>query len=72
MTGRPICEKTGFRQVGELLELDLRRFRVEVTFVMAKMAYTPIREENWSWKSIGSGEEIEERGVPRRRNETVV
>ncbi|KAL9071450.1 MAG: hypothetical protein Q9161_004167 [Pseudevernia consocians] len=39
--GKPIYEKVGFRQVGELMELDLRPFDVEATFVMAKMAYIP-------------------------------
>ena len=39
--GKPIYEKIGFRQVGELMELDLRPFGVETTFVMAKMAYFP-------------------------------
>ena len=37
--GRPIYEKMGFRQVGELMELDLRALGVKATFVMAKMAY---------------------------------
>ena len=39
--GRPVYEKMGFRQVGELMNLDLRPFEVEATFVMAKMAYIP-------------------------------
>lgn len=43
--GQPIYEKMGFRQVGELMELDLRPFGVETTFVMAKMAYMPIHGE---------------------------
>ena len=43
--GRPIYEKMGFRQVGELMELDLRPFGVETTFVMAKMAYFIGREK---------------------------
>ena len=41
--GKPIYEKIGFQQVGELMELDLRPFDVEATFVMAKMAYIPSR-----------------------------
>lgn len=36
---RPIHEKMGFRQVGELMELDLRPYSVRATFVMARMAY---------------------------------
>ena len=43
--GKPIYEKMGFRQVGELMELDLRPFGVETTFVMAKMAYFIGREK---------------------------
>ena len=39
--GRPIYEKMGFRQVGELMELDLGSYGVEGSFVMAKMAYWP-------------------------------
>lgn len=39
--GRPIYEKMGFEQVGELMELNLSPFGVEATFVMAKMAYLP-------------------------------
>ena len=48
--GRPIYEKMGFRQVGELMELDLRPFGVETTFVMAKMAYIPSNGEEGSKK----------------------
>ena len=43
--GMPIYEKMGFRQVGELMELDLGRFGLESTFVMAKMAYLVDRGE---------------------------
>lgn len=43
--GTPIYEKMGFRQVGELMRLDLRPFGVETTFVMAKMAYLPCSGE---------------------------
>ena len=39
--GKPIYDKMGFRQVGELMELDLRPFGVDSSFVMAKMAYHP-------------------------------
>ena len=44
--GRPVYEKMGFWQVGELMELNLRPFGVEATFVMAKMAYLPNSREN--------------------------
>ena len=37
--GIAMYEKMGFKQVGELMKLDLRPFGVETTFVMAKMAY---------------------------------
>ncbi|KAJ5611267.1 hypothetical protein N7510_007986 [Penicillium lagena] len=39
--GRPVYEKLGFKQVGELLEVDLRRHGIQSTFVMCKMAYFP-------------------------------
>lgn len=35
--GMPIYEKKGFRQVGKLMELYLRLFGFEATFVMAEM-----------------------------------
>lgn len=37
--GRPIYEKMGFRQVGEVTGLDLRPYGVDATFAMTRMAY---------------------------------
>ena len=43
--GRPIYEKMGFQQVGELMELDLGPFGVEAVFAMARMVYHPDRAD---------------------------
>ena len=37
--GRPIYEKMGFRQVGELAEVDLKPFGVDTTFILVRMVY---------------------------------
>lgn len=39
--GRPVYERYGFVQMGDLLELDLKHFDVDMKFVMCKMAYFP-------------------------------
>lgn len=39
--GRPIYERYGFVQMGDLLELDLKDFDVNMKFIMCKMAYFP-------------------------------
>lgn len=37
--GRPVYEKHGFRQIGDLVTLDLRPFGVEMDFVLARMGF---------------------------------
>jgi GNAT superfamily N-acetyltransferase len=39
--GMPLYERYGFVQVGDMLELDLKEFNVEIVFKMCKMAYFP-------------------------------
>ena len=39
--GRPIYERYGFVQVGDLLQVDLKNFGVDMIFTMCKMAYFP-------------------------------
>ncbi|RDW68676.1 hypothetical protein BP5796_09333 [Coleophoma crateriformis] len=39
--GRPIYERFGFVQRGDLLEMDLKEFDVDMKFIMCKMAYVP-------------------------------
>lgn len=41
VAGRPIYERYGFVQMGDLLEVDLREFDVDAIFEMSKMAYFP-------------------------------
>lgn len=41
VVGRSIYERYGFRQVGELLEVDLSEEGGEGVFVMCKMGYFP-------------------------------
>jgi hypothetical protein len=41
VTGKPIYERLGFKQVGDLLEVNLREYGIQMTFVMCKMAYFP-------------------------------
>ena len=41
--GRPIYEKMGFQQFGELVELDLGTYGVQATFALARMVYHPDR-----------------------------
>ncbi|OBT60250.1 hypothetical protein VE03_10263 [Pseudogymnoascus sp. 23342-1-I1] len=42
--GRPVYERFGFVEVGDMLQLDLKEFNVDMIFRMIKMAYFP-REE---------------------------
>lgn len=39
--GRPIYEKHGFQQIGELMVLNMRAYGVDMDFVMAKMGIIP-------------------------------
>ncbi|PSN69729.1 hypothetical protein BS50DRAFT_295224 [Corynespora cassiicola Philippines] len=39
--GRPIYERHGFVQVGDLLQVELRDYGLDATFTMCKMAYFP-------------------------------
>jgi predicted GNAT family N-acyltransferase len=39
--GRPIYERYGFVQMGDLLEVDLKDFGFDTIFTMCKMAYFP-------------------------------
>ncbi|KAJ4363918.1 hypothetical protein N0V83_009371 [Neocucurbitaria cava] len=39
--GRPIYERYGFVQVGDLLDVDLKEFGINAVFSMCKMAYFP-------------------------------
>jgi len=41
VTGKPIYEKLGFKQVGDLLEVDVREYGIQTSFFMCKMAYYP-------------------------------
>lgn len=43
--GKQIYEKLGFRQVGTLLEVNLREYGMQMTFVMSKMGYFPQEKE---------------------------
>ena len=43
--GRPIYEKMGFQQFGELVELDLGTCGVEATFALSRMVYHPDRAD---------------------------
>jgi len=44
---RPIYEKHGFQQVGELMVLDLRAYGVDMDFVMAKMEINPQKQRKY-------------------------
>lgn len=39
--GKPLYEKMGWQQVGDLLEVDLKKHGMDLIFVMCKMAYYP-------------------------------
>jgi hypothetical protein len=39
--GRPIYERYGFVQMGDLLEVDLKDFGFDTIFTMCKVAYFP-------------------------------
>lgn len=39
--GRPIYERYGFVQIGDLLDVDLKEFGIDTVFSMCKMAYFP-------------------------------
>ena len=39
--GKPVYERLGFKQVGDLLEVDLREYGTQIPIVMCKMAYFP-------------------------------
>lgn len=39
--GKPIYERLGFKQVGDLLEVDMREYGIETSIVMCKMGYFP-------------------------------
>lgn len=39
--GKPVYERCGFRQVGELVPWDMRPYGIDVVFNIAKMALLP-------------------------------
>ena len=39
--GKPIYERYGFVQIGDLLEVDLKEHGVDMVIIMCKMAYIP-------------------------------
>ncbi|KAH6713729.1 hypothetical protein BKA61DRAFT_688960 [Leptodontidium sp. MPI-SDFR-AT-0119] len=41
VVGRPVYEKRGFQQIGELLVLDVRSYGLDMTVVIAKMGILP-------------------------------
>jgi len=41
VTGKPVYEKAGFREVGEHVPWDMRPHGIPVVFNIAKMAYIP-------------------------------
>jgi GNAT superfamily N-acetyltransferase len=40
--GRPIYERCGFVQIGDLLQVELKEFGVDMSFTMCKMGYFPL------------------------------
>ncbi|KAK5173069.1 uncharacterized protein LTR77_003191 [Saxophila tyrrhenica] len=46
--GKPVYERHGFQQVGELVPWDMRPHGIDVTFDIAKMAYYPDSHEERS------------------------
>ncbi|EPE33358.1 Acyl-CoA N-acyltransferases (Nat) [Glarea lozoyensis ATCC 20868] len=54
--GRPVYERFGFEQVGELLEVDCRGFGVKMSMAMCKMVYVPKSFEEGSGE-VGEAEE---------------
>jgi GNAT superfamily N-acetyltransferase len=50
--GKPIYERYGFVQKGDLLEVDLNKGGMDTVFVMCKMAYFPRMVDNDATKSV--------------------
>lgn len=43
-SGKPVYERSGFRQVGELVPWDCKPFGKDLVFYMARMAWMPEEE----------------------------
>jgi hypothetical protein len=50
--GRPIYERYGFVQIGDLLKVELKEFGVDMSFTMCKMGYFP-REIDGEGAEVG-------------------
>jgi GNAT superfamily N-acetyltransferase len=50
--GRPIYERYGFVQIGDLLKVGLKEFGVDMSFTMCKMGYFP-REIDGEGAEVG-------------------